>query len=145
MGKELYTNVTIEDRSFSIKKFDAVTGLKLARLVISKAAPLLPLIESATGAKQTDEKIYAAVGEILSTLDDKDIEDIVFKCLRVCSELLPAGPAPVIDAMGNYGVDDIEYDMGLTLSLCFEAIKWGASDFFDGKGSILSRVTKSAG
>lgn len=145
MAKELYTNVTIDDRHFSIRKFDAVTGLKLARLVIAKAAPLIPLIQSAADTDQSDDKIYTAVGEILGTLDDKDIEDIVFKCLRVCSEQLPAGPAPVIDAMGNYGVDDIEFDMMLTLSLCFEAIKWGASDFFGGKNSILNRVMKSAG
>ena len=41
-----------------------------------------------------------------------------------------------------YGVDDVEYDMGLTIRLCYEAIKWGAADFFGGKDSPLRQLMK---
>ena len=67
---------------------------------------------------------------------------IIDKCLRVCYARLPAGLQPVIDETGNYGVEGVEYDMGLTLRLCFEAIKWGASDFFAGNGSLLNLFRK---
>lgn len=155
MPTNLYTSVTIGETEYSIKRFDAKTGLKLARLVISKAAPIIPLLETITadtdkdkekdkGDKKPEEnaKIYEAVGAVLETLSDEDLDNLVDKCLRVCYANLPAGMQPVIDETGNYGVDNVEYDMGLTLRLCFEAIKWGASDFFGGKNSLSGLFKK---
>lgn len=152
MSADLYTNVTIGEDTYSIKKFPAKTGLKLARLVIAKAAPLIPLLdtpkanpkERAENSAQ-DDHVYEAVGTILDSLSDEDIDDLVDKCLRVCYLNLPAGLAPVIDELGNYGVENVEYDMSLTIRLCFEAIKWGASDFFGGKNSALSHLMARAG
>lgn len=145
MPKEIYKNITVDGREFVIRKFDAKTGLKIARLVIAKAAPLIPLIESATGKGTTDARIFAAVGEILGTLDDADMDSLIDKCLRSCFENLPAGLAPVIDETGNFGVEGVEYDMLLTLKLCFEAIKWGASDFFGENLSNLRQIIPSVG
>lgn len=156
MSTDLYTNITIGEDTYSIKKFPAKTGLKLARLVIAKAAPLIPLLDTpkakadgtpkakAESAAQ-DDHVYEAVGTILDSLSDEDIDDLVDKCLRVCYLNLPAGLAPVIDEFGNYGVENVEYDMSLTIRLCFEAIKWGASDFFGGKNSTLAQLMAQVG
>ena len=130
MAKELYTKVTIGDRTFSIKKFDAMTGLQVARLVISKAAPIIPALDGNFDAGS----LYKLIGEVTAALTDEDIKLLASKCLSVCYEVLPAGLAQVVDEHGNYGVDDIEYDMVLVLRLCFESIKWGAADFFTGNG-----------
>lgn len=140
MATEIYTKVTTNDRVFLIKKFDAKTGLKLARLVMAKAAPLIPIIEAADSVRDAleDERVFKAIGNILGDLDDRDIDDLVDKCLRVCYEDLPAGKQAVMDETGHFGVEDVEYDMGLTIRLCFEAIKWGASDFFD--GNLLASI-----
>ena len=54
MSADLYTNVTIEDRNFSIMKFDARTGLKMARLLLSKIAPLLPYIKTDNEGDKAD-------------------------------------------------------------------------------------------
>lgn len=140
MPTNLYTEVTIDDRTFRIKKFDAKTGLKLARLVIAKAAPILPMIQD---GNTSDARVFTAIGGILESLDDADLDNIIDKCLRVCYEDLPAGPAPVIDDLGHYGVENVEYDMMLTLRLCIEAIKWGASDFFDEKSSNLLQTIRA--
>lgn len=156
MSTELFTNITIGEDTYAIKKFPAKTGLKLARLVIAKAAPLIPLLDTpkanpnATAKEKAekaaqDDHIYEAVGTILDSLSDEDIDDLVDKCLRVCYLSLPAGLAPVIDDLGNYGVENVEYDMSLTIRLCFEAIKWGASDFFGGKNSTLGQLMAQAG
>ena len=151
MPTNLYTNVTIGEQEYAIKKFDARTGMKLARLVISKAAPIIPMLETITkdsGKEKTDEKpednnkIYEAVGAVLATLTDEDMDNLMDKCLRVCYAKLPAGLQPVIDENGNYGVEGVEYDMGLAIRLCFEAIKWGASDFFAAKNSLSNLLTK---
>ncbi len=163
MPTNLYTDVQVGDNTYTIKRFDAKTGLKMARLVIAKAVPLIPLLDKITGGNEAqktpddktrqnapavntdDDQIYSAVGVLLDNLTDKDLDEIVDKCLRVCYVRLPAGLQPVIDETGNYGVEGIEYDMGLTLRLCFEAIKWGASDFFAGNNSLSSLFRKSTG
>lgn len=164
MPTNLYTDVQVGESTYTIKRFDAKTGLKMARLVIAKAAPLIPLLDKITGGaeqpetsgkKKTkqnapvvnadDEQIYNAVGVLLDNLSDNDLDEIIDKCLRVCYVRLPAGLQPVIDETGNYGVEGIEYDMGLTLRLCFEAIKWGAADFFAGNASLLNLFQKSTG
>lgn len=162
MATNLYTDVQVGENTYTIKRFDAKTGLKMARLVIAKAAPLIPLLDKITGGDQPessgkktkqnapvvnadDDQIYSAVGVLMDNLTDKDLDEIIDKCLRVCYVRLPAGLQAVIDETGNYGVEGIEYDMGLTLRLCFEAIKWGASDFFAGNNSLSSLFRKSTG
>lgn len=142
MTNGILKTVTVGDDTYIIRKFDARTGLKIARLIIAKATPLLPLLDADDDAKKTaarakkmlektsNERLYEMIGKILETLDDTDIDNLVDKCLRVVSKQLPAGPQPVIDSTGNYGVEGIEYDLKLTLRLVYEAIIWGASDFF---------------
>lgn len=143
MPTNVFTEVTIGDSAYSIKKFDARTALKIARLVIAKAASLIPIIDGTESLG--NERIYSAVSSIFESLGDADIDNLIDKCLRVCYVNLPAGLQPVIDETGNYGVEGIEYDTSLTIQLCVEAIKWGASDFFGGKNSALSQLMKQAG
>lgn len=171
MSADLYTNVTIEDRNFSIMKFDARTGLKMARLLLSKIAPLLPYIktdneggkadaekqEEAQAVKalaaaftkkmdeENEESFYSAVALMLEKLDDDTIDYIIDKCLIHCYEILPAGPQPVLYPSGIYGVDGVKESFTLTVSLCYEAIKWGASGFFGGKNSGLLQKLKELG
>ncbi|MBR1821506.1 MAG: hypothetical protein IJ769_07785 [Clostridia bacterium] len=152
MATNIWKNVTINDQEYVIRKFDAMTGLKLARLVIAKAAPIIPLLDIGDdqegGQKRSakeianDERIYTVIGEVLGTMSDADIDDLVKKCLSVCYVDFPAGKQPIIDETGHYGVDDVEYDMTLTIRLCFEAIKWGAADFFSEKSSPLRQLMK---
>lgn len=143
MATNIYTNVEINGVTYSIKKFTAKAGLKIARLVIAKMAPILPLLDPS--ASKGDDAIYTTLGEVFNSLSDADIEDIVDKCLRVCYVNLPAGKQAVIDETGHYGVEDVEYDMLLTIRLCFEAIKWGASDFFGENGSVLKDLMGRVG
>lgn len=147
MATEIYKKVIIKDEEYSIKKFDAKTGLKLARLVLSKAQPLVALMANADNETDgaTGIDTYRAAFSILQSLSDEDIDDLVDKCLRVCSKMLPGGPCKILDATGHYGVDGVEYDVGLTLMLCYEAIKWGASDFFGENSSISSLFKQSVG
>lgn len=162
---KLYTHVTIKEQDFCIKKFTAKTGLKIARMVIAKAAPLIPFLEKmSTGKKpapangeaieqpkeepmtaEEEQRMYDAVGTLMESLSDEDMDTLVDHCMRVCYLNLPAGLQEVLDETGHYGVPDVEYDMMLTLRLCVEAIKWGASDFFGDKNSALSQMIGRAG
>jgi len=141
MDSELFNKVTIRDSEYLIKKFDAKTGLKMARLVMARAKPLIALL--ADGNAQSDGQMYGAALAILGELTDDDIDALVDKCLRVCyvSDDIN-GLTPIMDRAGNYNIGGVEYDLALTLMLCFEAIKWGASDFFGENSSISSLLRK---
>lgn len=147
MANSVFTKVTIKNEEYIIQKFDAKTGLKLARLVMAKARPLIPLLaaqdqqDKKKGGKKdgAGSDVYGAIFAILGELKDEDIDALVDKCLRFCYIDLPAGRTPIIDETGNYAVDGVEYDPFLTVMLCYEAIKWGASDFF-GENSSLSSL-----
>ena len=145
MDSSILKSVVIDEETYVIRKFDARTGLKIARLLLAKATPILPLLDDGDAkkavakakkmaAKSDDDKLYEMIGKVMETLSDDDIDDLLNKCLRVVSKQMPAGLQPIIDATGNYGVEGIEYNLKLTLRLAYEAIVWGASDFFDGKG-----------
>ncbi len=138
---DICTTVEIGGDTYRIRKFTAKDGLKLARMIIAKAAPLLPVLSEENGGNDS----FDVFAKVLEQLTDQDMDFLVDKCLRVCSKLLPAGPQEVIDETGHYGIPEAEYDMMLTLRLCVEAIRWGASDFFGGKGLDLSLLTGSAG
>lgn len=150
MATNIFKKVTIKDQEYVIQKFDSKTGLKLARLVMAKAQPLVPLLaaqeqDKSNGNAEAKQAIiskddtFKAVFAILGELKDEDIDALVDKCLRVCYVDLPAGRQAVMDEAGNYGVDGVEYDPVVTTMLCYEAIKWGAADFFDGN-PLLSNL-----
>ena len=147
----IFKRVTIKDEEYIIQKFDAKTGMKLARLVLSKASAIIPYLSDNDEDKDNEDKdnedkdngsMIGVVMAILGDLKDEDIDNLVDKCLRVCYVDLPAGRQPVIDETGHYGVEGVEYDMMLTLMLCWEAIKWGAADFFDENNSISTQFQK---
>lgn len=138
MSNDNIKTVTIDEREFAIRKFDAKTGLKMARFVIAKMAPLIPMLDKIDELDEDDtEGIYELVSAVVGNLEDNDIDYLVDRSLSVISENLPAGQARVLDETGHYGVAGVEDDPILTLVLCYHAIAWGASAFFGGKNSTL--------
>lgn len=139
MDRILIKPVIINGKSYQIKKFDALTGLSIARLLLAKCMPLISVFGNTKESEVSDENLLDATSTLLESLTDEELRSIILKCLRYCYLSLPAGLQPVIDADGHYGDPDAEYDMMLTLKLCWEAIKLGASDFFDANGSDLKQ------
>ena len=159
MATDSITTVTVNGRNFIIHKFTAKAGLKMARFVIAKLAPLIPLLdtgdekdsaklseaEKKAMEEKTSERIYEIVGVIADKLSDADIDYLVDHCLVMCSEKLPVGETPVLDETGNYGVEGVEDDPILTLTLCYHAIAWGASAFFGANNSALTKIAQKIG
>lgn len=150
-SQDLFKTVEIKGDTYRIQKFTAKDGLKLARLVLAKIAPLIPFLPEKPdeagnpGAAMDDESIFKAVSIALNGMEDNDVDYLTDKCLRVCCKILPAGPMPIIDENGYYGIPEVEYDIELTIRLIVEAIKWGAFDFFDGNGFDLKALLNLAG
>ena len=118
--RELYKVVTIDDREFRIGKFDAMTGSYIAYKLVGETLPMGIKIEGIQAFK--DAKVMSKA----------DFMDLQADCLKVCDELLPAGPAEVMAANGTWGVEDIKNNVKLALALTVHALVWNVMDFFDG-------------
>lgn len=139
-------NIEIEGRKFCVRKYTAMDGLKIAKLLMAKILPVfqdfVPLIKSMVnkGKKSDEISVEEAVDNIsldtiaaaLDKVSTEDFDYIVAKSLQSVSEVLPAGNAPVMYENGVYGVEDVEYDALLVLRLTCEAVLWGCGGFFDG-------------
>lgn len=155
-------NINVDGRQFVVKKYTAMTGLKIAKLVMAKVLPVfqdfIPLvknlqaenskpklgkreIEAETEDTEVDSKMFAEVVDNISLdtiaaalekVSDRDFDYITAKSLQTITEVLPAGEQPVMYSNGTFGVEDIEYDAIFVLRLTCEAVMWGCGDFFDG-------------
>ena len=133
MAKDIYKTIEIEGEVYSLCKFDAMTGLQIARLLLAKGAPLVAALS------KEENNPYEALGILLSAFTDDELESLVRKCLRCCYKMMPAGPQQIMDERGYYGMEGIEYDAPLITKLCVEAVKWGATDFFGERALGLFR------
>lgn len=153
-------NIEIEGRKFCIKKYTAMDGLKIGKLILAKILPAFqdfihlakdlkgknsaktPLsIEG--GEEMNDKSNEITASEIIDNLSldtiaaalDKitgdDLDYIIKKSLQSVEECLPAGNNPVMYDNGFYGVADIEYDPLMVMRLTCEAVMWSCGSFFD--------------
>lgn len=135
--------IEIEDRKFSIKKFDAKTSLKISKLIIAKILPVfegvLPSLNSTDAnnlrteiADNTEEFIsLEGISKALELITDEDLDKIIDASLMSCYELLPAGQVQVLNKNGTYGVATVENDPLLVMRLTAEAVIWSIGGFFD--------------
>jgi hypothetical protein len=151
--------VEVDGRQFCINKYSAFIGIKIAKTFVAKVLPVfqsfLPIIQTAAGGGTAGKEEVLAnldkfldfenLSRALDLVSSEDLELIMKHSLMVCSEPLGAGPAPVMNADGTYGVPNIEYDPVLVLRLVCEAVIWGLGDFFDGGRltSIMSPLSSS--
>lgn len=126
MEREIYKSIEIDGTTYVLRKFDAMTGMQLMRLLLVKAAPVLEAARKGWDADALTEAVVSS----LAALSDEDITSIASKCLQFCYRQYPAGREAVLDSAGHYGDEDVEYDIKRALRLVGEAILWGGSDFF---------------
>lgn len=140
-----YKEVTIKGRKFLISKFDARTG---SYMMVKLTGLIAPLFKNLDLKKLDAEKIKGIekptdidtdllnmldisgfIGGI-SRLPEEDFRYIQDNCLKACSEMLPAGPAKVVNPDGTYGVLDIEDDIATIMALTVHALTFNITGFF---------------
>lgn len=118
--REIYKTVKIDKREWRIGKFDAMTGSYIAYQLMGQFLPMgikLDGIPSAPAGSKTMAK--------------SDFIDLQKECLKICDEILPAGPAPVYLENGTWGVEGVEKNAKIALGLTVQALMWNLTDFFD--------------
>lgn len=136
---ENFKDVEINGRTFRIRKFDARTGSFMLLKITGLLAPLfknldLSKLKEAKDASEVKLEALNIPGLMseLGNLSEKDFEYVQGKCLQVCSELLPAGPTPVLNSNGTFGVAGIEDDTMTVLALTAHTLIFNVKGFFSG-------------
>jgi len=118
--RELYKVFEFEGRKWRIGKFDAMTGSYIAYRLMTEALPMgigqMAGIPSPPGGK---------------VINKQDFMELQRDCLSVCEELLPAGPTPVLNSNGTFGVIDLDNDAKTVFMLMVQTLMWNIADFFD--------------
>lgn len=135
MSRETEKTVDVMGRKFKIKKFDAFTGSYIMFQMMEKVLPM------ALEAKVPVETGQGAVGTLQNELpanrmhmSRQEFETLQRDCLSVVSEVLPAGPRPVLNPNGTWGLNDVEHNTMLVLLLTIHALAFNVGDFFAAGG-----------
>lgn len=116
--------ITLDGRTFVIKKFDPLMG---NYIIAALSANLLPLglgnlISANLGVDIGNNKNSPVI-------DKKQFLELQRDILSVCYEVLSAGRAPVITENGGYGIND--FTSNIAIQLIVATVAFNYKDFFD--------------
>lgn len=125
-------NIEVNGRKFQIDKLDAMTSCYVASVLMSIALPLI-------GPMLVNQLPMIPKG--LPFLSKEEFFDLQRDLLSACSEILSAGPTPIIGENGRPAVEDLEKNATLVLNLTVTSLVWSVGDFFD--ASLLKALKES--
>jgi len=126
----LFKTFELDGRKWRIGKFNAMVGSYIAYKLMAEVMPL--------GIAQQAGIPVPAGGKSMSKADFIELQK---DCLSCCYEFLPAGPAPVINENGTFGVEDLENNVKVVMALTIQALIFNVSDFFT--ENLLSSLADS--
>jgi len=156
--REITKNIELEiegnKMNFQIRKMDAFNGAYLLKVITEKALPALKdaidmVANEGESKKEEDNesmiRIFDLLPGLLASMDAAELKRIMMMCLQTVSCWLPAGYQEVVDSRGNFGIEELEYDVSSCLRLVYEVIVFNCSGFFgeSGLGSILGNLNGS--
>lgn len=139
-----YKDIEIKNRKFRLNKMDARTGSYMLYKFMKIITPIfqnikLDSIDDLEDINPEELNLTELISSIFDLPED-EFRYIQDNCLQVIDEILPAGPASVLDKYGNFGVMDIEFDTNLVMNLTVQSLLFNVSGFFE--GSPLTSIVK---
>ena len=106
--------IDIEDRTFKIEKFDPLMGNYILLQLVKFVLPF-----GLSDKVGIPDKLTSSVNRV--SMNKKDFLEFQRDVLSVCSEVLPAGDAPVVREDGSYGIIDFTSAISSIVfsSVCF--------------------------
>ncbi|GAA0083128.1 phage tail assembly chaperone [Clostridium sporogenes] len=143
---ETCKDIEINERKFRLNKMDARTGSFMLFKLMKILTPIFKNIkvDNAEDISLDDINLTDLMSSIFDLQED-EFRYIQDNCLRVVEEILPAGPAKVLDKYGNFGIMNIELDTSLLTNLTIQSLVFNVKGFFDGSPltSITEKLTTS--
>lgn len=125
--------VTVSEREWKIKKFDALTGSYIALKMMSKLSHIAVGIFS--GDIKDQAVIAISIADEVGTLTKTEFTEIQAESLHVCSEMVVVGDntvdTPLRTPDGRWAVSGIEEDALLVMTLVGHVLLFNLSSFFD--------------
>lgn len=144
MRGERYQEVEISGELYRVSKMDAFAASALLKFLVEKCMPIFQALMDVNGEGEEGEDeirvgaLFKVLPPLLAQIDDKDLEGLMKRCLRYSEKKLKAGWQQVWDGK-DWGVEDIEYDVNVCLSLVVNAMMFNISGFF-GESGLTSQV-----
>ncbi|AUN22246.1 TPA: phage tail assembly chaperone [Clostridium botulinum] len=143
---ETCKDIEINERKFRLNKMDARTGSFMLFKLMKILTPIFKNIKvDNTEDISLDDINLTDLMSSIFDLQEDEFRYIQDNCLRVVEEILPAGPAKVLDKYGNFGIMNIELDTSLLTNLTIQSLVFNVKGFFDGSPltSITEKLTTS--
>jgi len=123
MKREMFKEVEVGGRRFSISRLDALTGSYITTLVLMQMLPL-----------GIDAQVTGGTSKNRSLMDKETFLDVQKECLKVVSELKSidgnVAPIPVMLYDGRWGVEGLDTDTMTVLTLTIHTLIFNIADFF---------------
>ena len=141
--KKVTHEVNGEELTFQVHKMNALEGSFLLKFVAEKLIPLIDNFQSVftdiNGDKEEEvtkartDAILNVIPKALASISKDELIDFEKQCLHRVEMMMPAGWQQVMVG-DDFGVEEVEYDPLLALTLCFDVVMFNFSGFFGGKG-----------
>lgn len=135
MKRETFKDIEVNGRRFRIGRLDALTGSYIVTTIMMQMLPM------------GMDSSLPGLPEGRSMMSKETFMDIQKDCLKVVSELKSIGDseAPILIMLpdGRWGVEDIEDDTLLVMSLTLHALMFNLSDFFQ-EGALDNLIPKGS-
>lgn len=159
--KQIKLKLGEEERTFQIRKMNALAGSYLIKFCAEKLLPVYNALQKSfssdmTGIEKLDEKqlkekeeqvatsrterLLTMIPEALSRLPEDEMMSFEIRCLQSVDVLKKAGWQPVMIGE-RFGDEDLEYDIAAVLRLVYEVLSFNLGSFF-GEGSLLSLLNR---
>ena len=128
-------SIEVNGRTFILKKMDARTGSYMLFKLMKLLPPILENIDIDNLDNDNFDFKSLNLSEALKPIFDLPEEEFRYiqdNCLKSVDELLAAGAQPVIQKNGEWGINDIAYDMGLVMNLTIQSLIFNVQGFFAG-------------
>lgn len=134
MSANLYKSVKIGEREFKIKKFDAKTGLKLARLVIAKLAPMIPSLTNLVEEEPDEEEIRKPGGKEAAGSKEQGKPKKTKEQIEKENAEAFATIGAALEALED---EDLDILIDKCLRVCYETLPDGDKPVMDEAGKYL--------
>lgn len=137
---ENYKDIEVNGRKFRLNKMDAKTGSFMLFKLMKILTPMVKNIKEDAKDVNLNDLNLTEIAESLFDLEEKEFRYIQDNALKVVQELLGAGPAKVLNELGEFEVNNIKFDTGLVMNLTVQSLYFNIKGFF--KGSPLESMLK---
>lgn len=144
MDRKIQEIYEIDGRIFIIKKFPAAESMSVLKELLSKSLPIDLFSMMNVGGKNLGQTLreYGLGNSNKNQMSIDEFTDLQMRLMKCVQERLKGGDESVIDNLGNYKVEDLEYNLELFSSLLLKVVSVNYKDFFIEKMKKLGLLEK---